>query len=84
MIAMRLSAANVVGLHHAVLPIWRAANDSPAIWRMVLRVPKLGIITTLEQFLNFPGGETALNVLLVLIVPDEAFDPKGHPPSPVL
>jgi len=64
--------------------IWRAADDSPAIWRVILRVSKLSIVTTLEQFINFPGGETSLNVLLVLIVPDEAFDCERHPPSPVL
>jgi hypothetical protein len=64
--------------------IWCAPNDSPAIWRVVLRVPKLSVVTTLEQFFNFPGGETSLDVLLVLIVPDEAFDSETHPPSPVL
>jgi hypothetical protein len=64
--------------------IWRAANDSPAIWRVVLRVSKLSIVTTLEQLINFPCGETSLNVLLVLIVPDEAFNSEGHPPPPLL
>jgi hypothetical protein len=64
--------------------IWRATNDSPAIWRVVLRVPKLSIVTTLQQFFNFPGGETSLNVLLVLIVPDETFNSERHPPSPVV
>jgi hypothetical protein len=64
--------------------IWCAAYDSPAIWRVVLRVPKLSIVTTLQQFFNFPGGETSTNVLLVLIIPDETFDSERHAPSPAL